>query len=58
VGVEVSNAEHEEGKVEREEEHEKCHGGLQSADEEDCGEDEPSLHTQMLVSSRTCLPHH
>lgn len=49
--LEEANAEKEEGHVEGEEEEEESDGGLQGADKEDRGKDEPAL-TRELVLSR------
>jgi hypothetical protein len=39
----MANAEHEEGQVEGEEEHEECNGGFQGAEQEEESENEPGL---------------
>lgn len=43
VALDVTNTEKQEGQVQEEEQQEEGHGGSQSAEEQDCGENEPAL---------------
>jgi len=57
--IEVADTEEKEGEVQREEQQEKGDGGLEGAEEEDGGEDEPALFSGQPCASGNsmwCLP--